>query len=75
MTEAKINYEEILHRNLPILEVSDAAVLQELLLDKQVAAMILLRLSEKVVVVDPARFSALVDRLRKIGQLPKVITE
>ncbi len=62
-----------LHRNLPILEVSDPVLLDELMLDRQVAGMVLMRLSERVILVDPVRFTELVARLRKIGHLPRVI--
>ena len=62
----------LLHRNLPILEVAEPRILDELMLDKQVAGMILARLSDRVMLVDPARFDTLVTRLRKIGHLPKV---
>ena len=35
--------------------------------------MVLMRLSERVILVDPVRFTELVARLRKIGHLPRVI--
>ena len=62
----------LLHRNLPILEVTEPLLLEELMLDRQVAAMVLTRLSDRVALIDPSRFSALVTRLRKLGHLPKV---
>lgn len=62
----------LLHRNLPVLEVAEPRLLDELMLDKQVAGMILARLSDRTILVDPARFTTLVTRLRKIGHLPKV---
>ena len=61
----------LLHRNLPVLEVADPVLLNELLLDRQVSAMVLARLSDRVALVDPSRYSALVARLRKLGHLPK----
>ena len=61
-----------LHRNLPILEVADPVLLEELLLDRQLSALILARLSDRVVLIDPSRFDTLVMRLRKIGHLPKI---
>ena len=61
-----------LHRNLPILEVGEKILLDELLLDAQVSAMVLTRLSDRVALIDPARFAALTARLRKLGHLPKV---
>jgi len=62
----------ILHRNLPIIEVAEAVLLDELMLDKQVSAMVLTRLSGRVAVVDPSRYDTLIARLRKLGHLPKV---
>jgi hypothetical protein len=62
----------ILHHNLPLLEVADPLLLEELMLDRQVSSLVLTRLSDRVALVDPGRFEALVARLRKIGHLPKV---
>jgi hypothetical protein len=62
----------ILHRNLPILEVAEGRLLEELLLDKQVAGMVLRRLSDWVALIDPSQCSTMIARLRKIGHLPKV---
>ena len=61
----------ILHRNLPILEVGEPLLLDELLLDRQVSALVLTRLSDRVAVIDPSRYDALIARLRKLGHLPK----
>lgn len=65
----------ILHRNVPIIEVADKALLDELLLDRSVAAMVLTRLSHRVALIDPGRFLELAARLRKLGHLPKVNTQ
>ena len=62
----------LLHRNLPILEVADPMLLDELLLDRQAAAFVLARLSDRTALIDPGRFTALTARLRKMGHLPKV---
>ena len=61
----------IMHRNLPILEVAEPGLLDELMLDRHVSGMVLARLSDRVALIDPIRFSALVARLRKLGHLPK----
>ena len=74
MSASNTSDELVIHRNLPTLEVSEPHLLSELMLDKQVAGMILARLSDRVVVVDPIRFPTLIARLRKIGYLPKVIS-
>ena len=62
----------VLHSNLPILQVAEKAILDELLLDPRAGAMILSRLSETVAAIEPGKFDALVTRLRKIGHTPKV---
>jgi hypothetical protein len=61
----------VLHRNLPILEVAEPRLLDELLLDRQVAGMVLTRLSDRVALIDPSQYGTLIARLRKIGHLPK----
>jgi hypothetical protein len=61
----------ILHRNLPIIEVAESLLLDELMLDRYVSDMVLARLSDRVALIDPARYDALVARLRKLGHLPK----
>lgn len=61
----------VLHRNLSVLEVAEPRLLDELLLDRQVAGMVLTRLSDRVALVDPSHYSLLVARLRKIGHLPQ----
>ena len=61
-----------LHRNLPTLEVNEKILLDELLLDTQLSAMVLARLSDTVALIDPSRFPAFTARLRKLGHLPTV---
>ena len=61
----------VLHRNLPILEVAEPHLLDELLLDRQLAGMVLTRLSDRVALIDPSQVNTLIARLRKIGHLPK----
>ena len=56
----------LLHSNLPILEVADPVLLDELLLDRQVSAIILTRLSDRVALVDPARFPGMSGRMAAI---------
>jgi hypothetical protein len=67
-----VSSHSVLHRNLPVLEVADPTLLEELMLDRQLSALILARLSDRVALIDPSRFDAFVARLRKIGHLPKV---
>jgi hypothetical protein len=61
-----------LHRNLPIIEVADPVLLDELMLDKQVASAVLTRLSDRVAILDPEQIASLTVRLRKLNHLPTV---
>ena len=61
------------HQNIPLIETADAFTLDTILADKQASLYILTRLSDTVAVVAPGRMDKLFDRLRKLGQTPKVI--
>lgn len=63
----------IIHENIPLLEVSDAAALEGLLADPTLADAIMLRLAPTFAVIDPAKIEAVVARLKKLGHLPKVV--
>lgn len=63
----------ILHDNLPIIEVADSLTLDQLLADASTAPFLLVRLSERMAVIDPEHFDTLITRLRKLGHLPKVV--
>ena len=64
-----------LHENLPLIEVEDALLLDDLYADEKVSQFLLIRLSDRVAIVAPGQFDALLSRLRKLGHLPKVIDE
>jgi len=63
----------ILHKNLPILEVDDPALLDLLAADPKVAECLLERLGERAALIDPERFEALSARLKKLDYLPKIV--
>jgi hypothetical protein len=63
----------ILHDNLPLIEVADTLVLDDLYADDRAALCLLTRLSDRVAVVAPGQLDFLLARLRKLGHLPKVI--
>jgi hypothetical protein len=63
----------ILHRNLPIIEVADPLLLDELMLDKQAASAVLTRLSDRVAILVPERITSLTARLRKLNHLPTIV--
>ncbi len=62
----------IQHENLPLIEVSEASLLDAILKDARAAQCILTRLSDRVAVVTPNRLDELLARLRKLGHMPKV---
>jgi hypothetical protein len=62
-----------LHENLPLIEVDDPLLLDDLIADERAAQFMLARLSDRVAVVAPGQFDALYARLRKLGHMPKVL--
>ncbi len=65
----------ILHENLPVIEVADGWLLDALLADAPAAQCILTHLSDRVALVAPGQFEALLVRLRKLGHMPAVLQE
>lgn len=63
----------VLHENLPMLEVADRRLLDDLYADPQAALFLLNRLSDTVAVVAPGQVDALRARLLKLGHTPKVL--
>lgn len=63
----------ILHDNLPVIEVSDHLILDDLYADSRAAQFLLTRLSPTVAVVAPDQMDALIARLLKLGHTPKVL--
>ena len=62
-----------LHRRVALVITEDAVLAEELLARKKLAADIVGRLSERVLLVRPGRVDAVVDELRKMGQTPSVV--
>jgi hypothetical protein len=60
-----------LHENLPIIEVADHLILDDLYADPRVAQFLLTRLSPTTAVVAPDQMDALLARLLKLGHTPK----
>ena len=63
----------VLHENLPVLEVAEALTLDHLLADPTIADAVVMRPDPEVAVLDPAKVEAVVERLVKLGHLPKVV--
>lgn len=64
----------VLHENVPLIEVADARLLDDLYADARAARCLLVRLSGTVAVVAPGRFGELQERLRKLDHTPKVLS-
>ena len=63
----------ILHENLPIIEVADPLILDNLYADPRAAQFLLTRLGPTVAVVAPGEMDNLLARLLKLGHTPKVL--
>jgi hypothetical protein len=63
----------ILHDNLPLIEVADHLILDDLYADPLAAKFLLTRLSATVAVVAPGQMDALLARLLKLGHTPKLL--
>ncbi len=62
----------ILHKNIPVLEVEDPLILEALFADRKASEYLLERLSDRVALVDPDKFEALYARMRKLDYYPKI---
>jgi hypothetical protein len=65
--------EPILHENLPLIEVADHLILDDLYADPRAAQYLLTRLGPTVAVVAPGEIDNLLARLLKLGHTPKVL--
>ncbi len=63
----------VLHKNVPILQVDDPTLLDIIWADPKCAECLLLRLGERAALIDHDHFDALFTRLRKLDYLPKVM--
>ncbi len=63
----------VLHKNLPLIEVADALILDDLYADPQAARHLLAQLGPTVAVVAPGEMDNLLMRLLKLGHTPKVM--
>jgi hypothetical protein len=63
----------ILHENLPLIEVTDRLILDDLYADPRAAQYLLTRLGATVAVVAPGEMDNLLARLLKLGHTPKVL--
>lgn len=61
-----------LHRNVTLIRASEPIVAEELLARRNLARLILARLSDTVLLVKPDEADAAVAELRKMGQTPRI---
>lgn len=62
-----------LHRRVSLVLTEDAVLAEELLARKKLAADVLGRLDQRVLLIRPGRVEAVLDELRKMGHTPQVI--
>lgn len=65
--------EPVLHKKLPIIEVADSLMLDDLYADPRSTQYLLTRLGSTVAVVVPGEMDNLLARLLKLGHTPKVL--
>ena len=61
------------HRKVCLVHTEDAVLAEELLARKKLAADLLGRLTDRVLLIRPGRVEAVVQELRKMGHTPSVI--
>ena len=62
-----------LHRRVCLVLTEDAVLAEELLARKKVAAEVVGRLSDRVLLVRPGRVEPVLEELRKMGHTPQVV--
>lgn len=70
---SEVKPQTVLHKNVPLIEVSDPLLLNTLLADSIAAPCILTRLSDRVAIVAPGQLDALLARMLKLRHTPKVL--
>ena len=62
-----------LHRRVCLIFTEDVVLAEELLARKKLAADVVGRLSDRVLLVRPGRVEAVLEELRKMGHTPQVV--
>jgi hypothetical protein len=62
-----------LHRNVSLIQTADPLLAEELLARKNLARLVVGRLSETVLLVRPESEESVVDELRRMGHTPRVV--
>ena len=62
-----------LHKNVALIQTEDAVLAEELLAHKKLAAEIVGRLSDRILLIRTGRVDAVVQELRRTGHTPQVL--
>ena len=62
-----------IHRRVALVQTEDALLAEELLATRKMAADIVGRLSDRVLLVRPGRVNAVVEELLRMGHTPRVV--
>jgi len=62
-----------LHERVSLIEVATPFLLDTLMSNPRTAPLILTRLDDRTAIVAPGKIDELLERLKKLGQLPKVL--
>ncbi len=62
-----------LHQGVQLIEVATPLLLDTLISNPRTAPLILTRLDDRTAIVAPGKIDELLERLKKLGQLPKVL--
>jgi hypothetical protein len=66
-------FDAIVHEHIPVIEVEEPMLLDQLLADNTLAFAIVKRLGPTAAVIDPGMVPQVVKQLAKYGHLPKVV--
>jgi len=66
-------YDAVVHEHVPVIEVAEPVLLDQLLTNPTLAFAVVKRLSPTVAVIDPAMVQQVTKQLAKYGHLPKVV--
>ncbi|MFO0864272.1 MAG: hypothetical protein U0744_06385 [Gemmataceae bacterium] len=64
-----------LHRRVCLVQTEDAILAEELLAHRKLAAEIVGRLADRILLVRPGRVETVVQELKKMGHTPQVVTD
>jgi hypothetical protein len=63
-----------LHRRVCLVQTEDALLAEELLANRKLAADVVGRLAERVLLIRPGRVEAVMQELQKMGHTPQVLS-